>query len=648
MNDDSTRAERAFPRWAATAGLALLLGTLGLETARAAGGGGSDRSLTLVSRSTGLAVPEKEEGNTELELADFDGDGHLDIVSVGDHGSPYFNSGEHGIMVWLGDGAGTWTVHQYGNFGYGGCAAGDLNRDGLVDLAWGAHHDYGGGGLGDRVLGAALGDGTGASWTPWDSGLATGGETWGMFATALADFDGDGLLDVVSQSFGGSNGLRVYANHGDGTWSPAWSATGGSVGYTLEACDVNADGHLDIVSTRAGTNVYLGDGAFGFALATAGLPAGTIRGIHTGDVDHDGDRDLVFAYGSSGVRCYRFDRVTSSWSDASSGLPTSGTWYLTQLGDLDGDGYEDVVAYRDPTGTVYLGDGGTSWTADATWTMPSPGESSALRVDGDVDHDGREDIAVLATKSGFPFYRNQLRVYSPWLAPTALEARVTLPRGGETYRSGSIRDVRWLAAVPSAQGPASVEIQLSLDGDGGPWTSIATGLPDNGRYEWQVSSLGSDTCRIRVIVTTSSASTTATSPADFRIDGDPRTLRVDQNTLPSGGGTIEFTLTAGVGHAHRPYLLVGGMSGTDPGTVLPGGLATIPINQDWFTDLVLAWVNTAVFTDFQGLLDAQGEATAWLNAPPIPGLVGTVMHFAYATTLPFDFASNPVEIIVVP
>ncbi len=38
--------------------------------------------VTLVSRSAGLDSPDKEEGKTEYELADFNGDGHLDIVSV--------------------------------------------------------------------------------------------------------------------------------------------------------------------------------------------------------------------------------------------------------------------------------------------------------------------------------------------------------------------------------------------------------------------------------------------------------------------------------------------------------------------------------------------------------------------------------------
>ena len=48
-------------------------------------------------------------------------------------------------MIWLGDGAGNWTVHQFGNFGYGGCALGNLDHDGLTDIAWGVHHNWGSG-----------------------------------------------------------------------------------------------------------------------------------------------------------------------------------------------------------------------------------------------------------------------------------------------------------------------------------------------------------------------------------------------------------------------------------------------------------------------------------------------------------------------
>jgi len=184
--------------------------------------------VSFIEKSTGLNNPEKDGGKTELELADIDNDGNLDIICVGDHGSPYVNSQQHGIMVWLGDGIDTWSVNQVGNFGYGGCEAGDLNLDGNLDVVWGVHHDWGESGFGDTLIGAALGDGTATNWIPWAEGLGTGGEDYGMFSTDLADFDCNGLLDIISQSFGCCNGYHMYENHGDGTWSHEWSVTGGN------------------------------------------------------------------------------------------------------------------------------------------------------------------------------------------------------------------------------------------------------------------------------------------------------------------------------------------------------------------------------------------------------------------------------------
>jgi len=609
----------------------------------------AQQSVTLISLSTGLGDPTREGGRTELEVGDIDGDGQLDIVSVGDHGSPNVNSTQHGITLYRGNGGSSWTAWQSGNFGYGGCALGDLDLDGNLDVVWGIHHDMGSAGFGNELMGAALGDGAATSWTPWGAGLATSGETWGMFSSALADFDCDGDLDVVSQSFGGSNGLRLYRNNLDGSWTSAWSATGGSVGFTIEACDLNADGFPDIVCTRSGTNVYLGDGEFGFTLATTGLPA-SVRGIHTGDMDNDGDRELVFCTGSAGVRCYRFDAGSSSWSSISTGLPTTGSYDMAQFGDINGDGFLDIVAYRPAGGGVWLGDGAGNWTPAASWDMPSPGTSSALRVDGDIDHDGRDDIVVAALKSGFPFSRNQLRVYSPWLAPGVLGARVAQPLGGETYRAGSVREIRWRAGVPPADGQASVDLELSLNGAAGPWSSLATGLPDNGRWQWSVPQLNSTSCRVRVTVTTGAGSVSAISPDDFVIvGGTPATaLAASSATLPEAGGTIDFSLDAGPFYAGRTYLVLASASGTAPGTPLPGGLVILPLNFDWLSNLVLGNLNTPLFSGFAGVLDGAGAASAQFNVPPVPGAAGLTVHFAFATRSPYDFTSNPVPVTFVP
>ncbi len=88
------------------------------------------KTITFIEKSTGLQTPALEGGNTELELADMNNDGNPDLISVGDHGNPYVNTDEHGIMVWFNNGDGTWSVYQVGDFGYGGIEAGDLDLDG--------------------------------------------------------------------------------------------------------------------------------------------------------------------------------------------------------------------------------------------------------------------------------------------------------------------------------------------------------------------------------------------------------------------------------------------------------------------------------------------------------------------------------------
>jgi len=116
----------------------------------------------------------------------------------------------------------------------------------------------------------------------------------------------------------------------------------------------------------------------------------------------------------------------------------------------------------------------------------------------------------------------------------------------------------------------------------------------------------------------------------------------------STGGTVDFVLAAGWANSGDNYLLTGSLSGTVPGTLLPGGLATIPLNRDWFTNYILAHLNIPTFTGFWGRLDVMGNASAQLNVPAVPGWIGRRLYFAYANATTWDFASNAVMVDIVP
>ena len=116
------------------------------------------------------------------------------------------------------------------------------------------------------------------------------------------------------------------------------------------------------------------------------------------------------------------------------------------------------------------------------------------------------------------------------------------------------------------------------------------------------------------------------------------------------GGVIRFILNAETDNANRNYLLLGGLTGTDPGIPLPGGKATLPLNWDLFTNLAISLINTPAFSNFMGKLDGTGSATATFDTlGPLPsGSAGLTLYFAYALNSPWDFASNPINIEVLP
>lgn len=489
-------------------------------------------NLAFIEQSSGLETPFMEGGRTEFEFADINADGHLDLISIGDHGSPNINSPQAGIMVWFGNGAfgGTmWSHVQSGNFGYGGIALGDVNNDGIIDAAYGMHHNYSGVDLGNQVLEVALGNGTGVNWTPWDDGLGQQGQTWGMFSTDLADVDNDGWLDVGSISFGCCDGLHVHRNNHDGTWPPVFTLLGGNSSMEFYFGDFNGDGHADFAASHQSGTVRLGDGNGGFALADAGLPGSPPRsGLSIGDVNGDGRDDIAWA---SGTAIHVWTRSEAGqWQNLSANLATLGeTFHRTQIADMDLDGKGEIIAARIAKVVVYGMNEQGQWDLLSQINLPAGcGSAAALRAGYDADHNGWPDLVVvtkencgqfgLRGKNRPRFFANATAAVEPFIHPV-------FPRGGQTFRAGQVRFVRWHAAIPEgARGGTlpTVSIDFSTQGDAGPWTAIASNIPSNGELQWHLpASLPSTSqAHLRLTLHTDPPASSIT-PLPFHIIGGP-------------------------------------------------------------------------------------------------------------------------------
>jgi len=330
-------------------------------------------------------------GMTVAGIGDVNGDGYEDVAAA----APQWDGDAQDmgrVVVFYGSPAGLgeapdWTASGRGEdalFGASVAGAGDVNDDGYDDLVVGA-------------------DG---------------------------DDPGDGPVGSAFLYLGSANGLQA---------DPAWTAAGGEDrdrfgGSVAGVGDVDDDGHADVVvGAYRFTDVQVRQGrAFLFRGTPTGLestPSWTFEGTDAGenlgatvggagDVDDDGFDDLLVAapgysddfYANSG-RVHLFRGSASGpgdapdWTAAPTWSQASFGFAMTGAGDVNGDGWDDVVIGSAPedildrTGDrvfLYLG-GPEGLTAEATWSglySEYPHSHIAVAAPGDVDGDGRPDLLV--------------------------------------------------------------------------------------------------------------------------------------------------------------------------------------------------------------------------------------------------------------
>ncbi len=477
------------------------------------------KTVTYIESSSGIEQGITfESGRGDLKIADMNNDGYPDIISLGDHGSPSTITGQHGIMVWFGNGTGAnWSLSQFGNFGYGGICAGDVNNDGKMDIGFGIHHNYEPSGLGSKLIGVALGDGTGMNWIAYQNGLAMNGETWGMFSSDFADVNNDGLLDLGVLSMGCCNGTRIYKNNGDSSWTQTFATTGGNSFKEFSFGDFNKDGNIDFATNDDTGLPYFGDGTGNFVLMHLNLPsASTLKGLSVGDVDNDGADDLSFIGSNGSVNIWKWVRPTNQWASLSANLPVTSNYQKTILYDMNSDGFTDILLFGKGSGIIYAGNGGTNWVTAGNFSTPTVGNYQALTV-GDVDNNGFADIAILFEQGSLFNYINHMKFFKENTPYSSLSIKPLYPKGNENLRSNQVKSIKWISSAPLS--PVSmVKLEFSSSGLGGPWSLIKDSLKNNGCFQWIVpNGISSSLCYIRYTIYNSNGTFSATNTSPFSI-----------------------------------------------------------------------------------------------------------------------------------
>ena len=370
-----------------------------------------------------LASPQYTSTATPYSLAigDVNGDGHADVV-LG-----MMASAPHGLATFPGNGNGTFAapvVTTFSYFSYG-LALADVNRDGKLDAL--APESYYGA-IVHELRGR--GDGTFVEHTPqWNVAY------WPI-GMAAADLNGDGRDDFAAggappTGMVGTPYTTVQLSTGDSLFTGTTYYMGGA-SRALRFADIDGDGRLDLVALNqnshlAGVRYGTGGGAFG-ALQ---LLQGPEYGVASADVNHDGRLDVVFETGVLPQVATRVFGDHNAYACGSAAIAVA-------TGDLDGDGIPDVaVANREPgTVSVMLGRPGLRLAAPTALAMGAAPWDVKL---ADLNADGHLDLVTASHNAN------------------ALEVRLGNGDGSFGALAGY-----WLGAPPS-----SVDIG-DLDGDGVP------------------------------------------------------------------------------------------------------------------------------------------------------------------------------------
>jgi len=322
----------------------------------------------------GLTFPLAGHYVSSIHVADFNGDGKLDLVAASNcTNTDTCGTGSAGLSVLLGNGDGTFQPAQrqsLGGFFAYSVAVGNFDGDDVPDLAVFQRTICGttGGCLPSSVsILLGNGDGTfGVSHT-YASGGGTGRFELGILPVnflSVADFNGDAKDDLAIANpcldiYGCSSGtLRVLLGQGDGTFKVSqYKLVLPPLAVGITFGDLNNDDKLDLavvslvkipaeISAPGVVSVLIGNGKGSFQTGPTYESGGTrARSIAIGDFNGDGERDVLVANdGNTGLLIGNGDATLQPPQLYNAGGPG------IAIGDFNRDGRPDVAF----AGTVIL------------------------------------------------------------------------------------------------------------------------------------------------------------------------------------------------------------------------------------------------------------------------------------------------------
>ncbi len=314
-------------------------------------------AVTVVSPSPGggpsnaayfpIAVPE---ASVSFSRSDLSSQGwNINVVTADFNGDGKLDlavTDYYGLVrIFLGNGDGTFRVgHIYAACNAHGSAVGDFDGDGIVDLV------IADAGCGEVTILLGNRDGTFREGGSFSTG---GNATFAPYSVAVGDFNGDGKLDLVTaDELVGT--ASVLIGNADGTFQTHVDYATQDDSRQVVTGDFNRDGRLDFaVSSPAGVSVLLGngDGTFRpqvlYPLTTRDNPY-----LLTADLNGDGKLDLV-ATSTAGSVFVLLGKGDGTFSSAEP-YPTGGYSGHTAAADFNGDGVLDLLTTNYSSSTVSL------------------------------------------------------------------------------------------------------------------------------------------------------------------------------------------------------------------------------------------------------------------------------------------------------